>query len=339
VSAVSFEDYWYVVAESQELTPNSVLARCVLGEWLVCYRGGDGVPAALRDRCLHRSGRLSDGVVRDGRLHCPYHGWTYDRAGKVVAVPSMAAPPDLCNPPYPIIERDGYVYVRLNRRAAADIQPFAMPHYGEPGWKHLRLQNRFANNVGNCVENFIDIPHTAFVHSGIFRSHSGESIAATIVREGGAVHVRYRNERGNLGTFHWFLNPRREPVGHTDSFYTPNVTSVCYELTRGWVFVITSQAVPVAEDETLVYTDLTYRFGAFTAAAAWFVRRQGQRIIDQDIAILGRQMEVIRKYGGSFADTPADAIHRYVDSLRQAVAQGEDPSALPRLQMEIEFRI
>jgi hypothetical protein len=24
---VSFEDYWYVVAESQELTPNSVLAR------------------------------------------------------------------------------------------------------------------------------------------------------------------------------------------------------------------------------------------------------------------------------------------------------------------------
>jgi phenylpropionate dioxygenase-like ring-hydroxylating dioxygenase large terminal subunit len=138
----------------------------------------------------------------------------------------MATPPDLCNPPYPIMERDGYVYVRLNRRAAADIQPFAMPHYGDAGWKHLRLQNRFANNVGNCVENFIDIPHTAFVHSGIFRSHSGESIAATIVREGGAVHVRYRNERGNLGTFHGFLNPRREPVGHTDSFYTPNVTSV-----------------------------------------------------------------------------------------------------------------
>ena len=336
---MAFHDYWYIVAESRELTPGSVISRCVLDEWLVCYRGADGTPALLRDRCLHRGGRLSDGTVRQGALRCPYHGWTYDGAGTVISVPSMSEPPGLCNPPYPMAERDGYVYVRLNRQAATDILPFAMPHYQEPGWKHLRLQNRFASNVANCVENFIDIPHTAFVHAGIFRRSSGERIEATVAREGGAVHVSYRNERGNLGRFQWFLNPHGEPVAHTDSFYTPNVTSVRYELARGWVFVITSQAVPVSDSETLVYTDLTYRFGPFTSLAAWFVRRHGQRIIDQDIEILGRQMEVIRKYGGGFTDTPADLIHRYVDSLRKAVAQGEDPRALPRLQSEIEFRI
>lgn len=334
---MGFEHYWYIVAESRELTARAVLPRRVLDEWLVCFRGADGEPAALRDRCLHRSGRLSAGTVRGGRLTCPYHGWVYDGAGRVVAIPSTRSVPALCNPPYPVEERDGYVYVRVNRESPEDIRPFAMPHYGEPGWKHLRLQNRFANNVANCVENFIDIPHTAFVHRGIFRRSKGERIEASVSREHGAVQVRYRNERGNLGTFGWFLNPRNREIAHTDSFHVPNVTSVRYELGRGWVFVITSQAVPVSETETLVYTDLTYRFGPFTAPAAWLVRRHGQRIIDQDIEVLGQQMEVIRKYGGSFIDAPADTIHSYVDSLREAIAQGRDPRALPPLSAEIEF--
>ena len=88
-----------------------------------------------------------------------------------------------------------------------------MPHHGEPGWTSLRLQNRFANSVSNCVENFIDIPHTAFVHQRIFRSTRGERLRATVTRADGAVHVAYRNERGNLGTYRWFLNPRgaRDP--------------------------------------------------------------------------------------------------------------------------------
>ena len=42
-------------------------------------------------------------------------------------------------------------------------------------------------------------------------------------------------------------------------------------------------------------------------------------------------MEVIAKYGGAFFDTPADTIHRYVDSLREAIAHGRDPRTLPPL--------
>jgi phenylpropionate dioxygenase-like ring-hydroxylating dioxygenase large terminal subunit len=110
--------------------------------------------------------------------------------------------------PYPVIEQDGFVYVRVKRDAVAGIVPFPMPHHGEAGWRTLRLQNRFANSVANCVENFIDIPHTAFVHQGLFRSTRGERLAATVRRANGAVQVSYRNERDNLGRYRWFLNPR-----------------------------------------------------------------------------------------------------------------------------------
>lgn len=335
---MGFEDYWYVVAESRELGRNQVLQRRVLEQTLAVFRDRDGAPAVLRDRCLHRNAPLSAGRVRDGMLSCAYHGWTYDGRGVVVSVPSTGSAGEHCSPPFPAVERDGYVYVRLKHDAPADISPFPMPHYEEPGWKNLRLQNRFANSVSNCVENFIDIPHTAFVHRAIFRSSRGERLAATVSRRNARVEVRYRGERANLGAYAWFLNPRGDAIGHTDNFHAPNVTSVVYEM-GAKTFIITSQAVPLAARETLVYTDLTYRFGAWNALAAPFVRRHGQRIIDQDIEILGRQMEVIERYGREFTDTPADAIHRLVDSIRDAIARGEDPRALAPLTQEIEFRV
>ncbi|KFB73434.1 MAG: Toluene-4-sulfonate monooxygenase system iron-sulfur subunit TsaM1 [Candidatus Accumulibacter phosphatis] len=335
-----FDDYWYIVAESRELTPVRALARRVLDEWLVCFRGMDGAPTVLRDRCLHRHAPLSAGVLHNGLLSCPYHGWRYDGAGRVVDIPSLAGSdrPAHCSPPYPVIEQDGFVYVRVKRDAAAGIVPFPMPHYGEAGWLTLRLQNRFANSVANCVENFIDVPHTAFVHQGIFRSTRGQRLAATVRRSNAAVHVDYRNESDNLGSYRWFLNPRGHAIRHTDSFHAPNVTSVVYEI-GARVFIITSQAVPVDDRETLVYTDLTYRFGAWNRLVAPFLRRHGQRIIDQDIEILARQGENIGRYGAQFRDTPADLIHRLVDSLRDAIARGEDPRALPAVEHEIEFCI
>jgi len=335
---MGFEDYWYVIEESEELTADRVISCRVLDETLACFRDADGVPTVLRDRCLHRNAPLSAGRVRNGLLSCSYHGWTYDGRGRVVSIPSMGESGEHCSLPFPATERDGYVYVRLKHDAPPDIMPFPMPHYGERGWKNLRLQNLFANDVSNCVENFIDIPHTAFVHRAIFRSSKGERLTATVSRTNAAVHVTYRNERANLGTYSWFLNPGGREIRHTDNFYAPNVTSVVYEI-GARTFIITSQAVPVTAGETLVYTDLTYRFGAFNALAAPFVRRHGQRIIDQDIEILGRQMEVIRSYGREFRDTPADTIHGFVDSIRDAIARGEDPRALPPLTREIEFRV
>jgi phenylpropionate dioxygenase-like ring-hydroxylating dioxygenase large terminal subunit len=336
---VAFENYWYIVAESGELTSRGVLARSVLDRTLACFRGSDGSPAVLEDRCLHRNAPLSAGCVRGGLLTCAYHGWTYDAGGRVVSIPSTGPRQNLpAIRPFPVSERDGYVYVRLKRDAPADIAPFAMPHYGEKGWKTIRLQNRFANNVSNCVENFIDVPHNAFVHKAIFRSSRAERLSAQVSRSRGEVHVRYRNERTNLGSYAWFLNRAGLPVDHTDSFYAPNVTSVTYRIGPK-TFIITSQAVPITPEETLVYTDLTYRFGMLNALSAPFVRRHGQRIIDQDIDILGRQMDVIRRYGRAFSDTPADLIHSLVDSIRDAIAHGQDPRGLPALDQDVEFYV
>ncbi len=333
------QDFWYVVAESDELAREGVLARQVLDEWLVLFRGPEGRPVCLRDRCMHRAARLSRGTCSKGQLRCDYHGWTYAADGSVVAVPSegerFKALENRKAVVYDCVEQDGYVYVRLGDDCG--VEPFSMRHHGEAGWHTVRVQNRFANNVTNCVENFIDIPHTVFVHPGIFRKQRQQALDATIRREGLAVHVDYRGETDNLGWFRRFLNPDGHAIEHTDSFHAPNVTHVVYRFGPRRTFLITSQSVPVSDMETLVYTDLTYDYGLWNRLAAPIVRYQGQKVIEQDVEALSLQGEVIEKYGDRFANTPADTIHVFVESIRNALADGRDPRDLPEKSVEVSF--
>jgi phenylpropionate dioxygenase-like ring-hydroxylating dioxygenase large terminal subunit len=335
------DDFWYVVAESRELTAERPLSRQVLGERLAVFRGADGTPAALQDRCMHRAGALSSGRVRAGCLQCPYHGWRYRPDGTVAEVPSEG--PDTREIPartarcYATAEVDGYVYVRLATGSDAPAEPPRSPHWGAPGWGHIRLQNRFDADVTACVENFIDVPHTVFVHPGIFRTARGQAIDATVTRRGGEVSIDYTGETNNLGWFSWFLNPGRHPIRHTDTFQMPNRTHVVYEMGPRRVFLITSQSVPIDDQQTLVYTDLTYDYGWLTPWVGPVVRWQSQAVIDQDLEVLSRQSWVRRRYGDDFTNTPADVVHVLVESVRAALAAGEDPRQLPDRTHRVRF--
>ncbi|WP_310481068.1 aromatic ring-hydroxylating dioxygenase subunit alpha [Chamaesiphon sp. VAR_48_metabat_403] len=341
---MKFTDFWYIVAPSDRLQPDRVLSCTVLDEWLAIFRDAKGQPVAVRDRCAHRNSRLSAGKVCQGQLHCPYHGWVYDNLGKVVAIPAEGEnwqnATDRRTPRYDTCERDGYVYVRLTEPASsptAEFDPFPMPYYGAPQWATVRVINRFNNNVTNCAENFIDIPHTAFVHPGIFRTTRHQQIAMTVSRRQGTVFVEYANENTNLGWYARFLNPSGDRIHHTDSFHMPNITSVEYNLGRDRRIFITSQSVPESSTSTLVYTDVTYNYGIWNHIARPFIHWTAQYIIHQDIKILGIQQAAIAKYGQQFSHTPADTIHIFVESIRTEIANSKDPRLLPDRSVKVDF--
>lgn len=338
---MQFADFWYIVALSDQLQPNTVLARSLLGEWLAIFRGEDGQPVALRDRCLHRSSRLSAGKICNGALQCPYHGWIYDRNGNVIAVPSegdsFKPSPQRQAKHYATREQDGYVYVRLAETPSIDFEPFSMPHYQARGWETVRVINRFANNVTNCAENFIDIPHTAFVHPGVFRTSHQQKLEMTVERCNGAVLVEYHNETSNLGWYTRFLNSQGFEIQHSDRFYMPNITCVEYKMGKNRHLFITSQSIPETDNSTLVYTDVTYNYGIWNKLTRPFVRWTAQHIIQQDIDILKIQGEAIAKYGTQFSHTPADTIHVFVESIRAAISRGEDPRLLPNQSVKVTF--
>jgi nitrite reductase (NADH) small subunit len=56
---------------------------------MVCVANVNGQLAALDNVCPHRGGQLGLGVVLDGKVICPWHGWAYDpQTGAIAHIPN-----------------------------------------------------------------------------------------------------------------------------------------------------------------------------------------------------------------------------------------------------------
>src|SRR5258706_7300128 len=104
---------WYVACAAPELDRDPI-GRTLLGTPLVLFRGPDGAPSALLDRCAHRNVPLSLGRIVDRRLECRYHGWQYGPDGRCVKIPGLCGEADReprSVPRYAALEQDGFVWV------------------------------------------------------------------------------------------------------------------------------------------------------------------------------------------------------------------------------------
>jgi phenylpropionate dioxygenase-like ring-hydroxylating dioxygenase large terminal subunit len=142
----------------------------LLGENIVLFLDAQGQPAALKDRCCHRTARLSKGWCVDGRLQCGYHGWTYDRTGRVVKVPQMeetqAIPVGYSTTAYHCAARHGYAWVALED-PIAEIP--AMPEFEAEGWRTIfQFYETWNTSPMRALENSFDNSHFSFVHRATF---------------------------------------------------------------------------------------------------------------------------------------------------------------------------
>lgn len=160
--------FWYPVLPIDRLTTNQPQAFQLLGEKIVLWLA-DGKPAAAIDRCCHRTARLSKGVVIDGCVRCPYHGWTFDRQGICVNVPQIGMqtiPASYRVQAYHCAERYGYVWVCLSD----SLMP--IPDIPEAENSQMRLIPEFYESW-HCsglrlMENSFDNAHFSFVHAASF---------------------------------------------------------------------------------------------------------------------------------------------------------------------------
>ena len=326
----TLHEHWYVAALSRQLKPGKPYASTIMEEALVLFRDADGRPTALVDRCLHRNAALSEGAVFGGCIGCPYHGWTYDAAGQLVVVPSEGpehvARAGLRVEHFPTVEQDGLVWVYMGTPERANERaPFRMPHADEPSWQSYFMLTEFAGDVTDLVENFMDVPHTAFVHAGWFRkAATARPAEATVERTANAVHVEYFQPDDAIGFSKRLLNPDGRPMTHTDRFFMPNVTRVDYMWGERRGFAITSQITPVTPDRAIVYTAIAFRFGAFNPVARALLPAYTRIVIEQDVKIMQVQTSNLRRFGTRrFRGTEADAIHRAIEALREHAASGE----------------
>jgi nitrite reductase (NADH) small subunit len=76
---------------------------------IAVFRNAEDEVFALRDKCPHRGGPLSQGIVFGRSVACPLHNWV------IGLEDGNAAPPDTgCAGRYPMKVEDGVVYLRIS---------------------------------------------------------------------------------------------------------------------------------------------------------------------------------------------------------------------------------
>jgi phenylpropionate dioxygenase-like ring-hydroxylating dioxygenase large terminal subunit len=243
---------------------------------------------------------------------------------------------DLCLKTFPTVEQDGCVWVWMGEgEPKSPLPPFRFPHRGEPGWVGYFMITDFDNEVTNLAENFMDVPHTVFVHAGWFRNPTLKKVPISVETADGSVLVTYQQPGDQIGVLaRWLLNPRGEAMSHTDRFILPNITKVDYDFGAKSSFIIISQCTPVSTLRCRVFTAIIYRVGILTRLLEPFFRFYTRQVIEQDVDIMKIQGTNLRHDPETdFHATDADVVHQAIEALRELASRG-DPAARSRTSRE-----
>ena len=165
---------WYVAAWSHDLVGERPARFRVLDEpAIVIWRNGVGALTVFEDYCVHRLAPLSLGRCEGERLRCMYHGWSYDRSGRVVEIPGEPRIPSGARVrTYPAVERHNWVWVWMGDPASADQK--LIP----PSWASMRPtsdrvyahgQLEYAAEARLVNDNLLDLSHVSILHAKTFR--------------------------------------------------------------------------------------------------------------------------------------------------------------------------
>lgn len=105
---------WLEVCRLQEIPPLGARVLPLPGGSISLFRTSDDRVFALADRCPHRQGPLSQGIVHGHFVTCPLHDWVIDlTTGKAVA------PDTGCAGSYPVRIEQGMVSIARGKLAKA----------------------------------------------------------------------------------------------------------------------------------------------------------------------------------------------------------------------------
>ena len=325
VSVARLGRFWYVACQSEDLKEKP-LARTVLGVPLVLFRGPGGAAAALLDRCPHRNVPLSLGrVVGQGALECAYHGWQFQTNGRCSHIPGLLAQGERerRTPAAAVREQDGFVWVYPELDQQPERAPFELPTVGA-GYARVVREVETEATLHATLENALDVPHTAFLHRGLFRGGKANEIEATVRRSADRVEVQYDGEPRPTGIAGRVLSPSGGTVEHWDRFILPSIAQVEYRLGTDVHFRVTSLCTPENDFRTRMWALVQFRTRFPSAAVQRLLEPFALRIFGQDARILRAQAANIRRFGGEqYLSTDLDFIGPHIWRLLKQAESGE----------------
>jgi glycine betaine catabolism A len=200
---------WVCVGREEELLkPGAFRVLDILGESIILVRNGHAQLRAFYNVCRHRGTRLcrepSAAAARDhpqlrggivaGRITCPYHQWTYDLDGRLIAAPYLSSQPQFDKALFSLYAAGveswgGFVFLNLTPSRAEPLQrqiagiPERLARYplSELRIGHT-IRYEVAANWKVICENYNECYHCAGVHPELcalvpaFRERGGANL-------------------------------------------------------------------------------------------------------------------------------------------------------------------
>lgn len=284
---MSPKNCWYVAAMGHEVK-RELLPRTLLGEPVLLYRREDGTVAAIENRCSHRRVQLSLGKLIGDTVQCGYHGLAFAADGQCVRIPNQTRiPPQACIKGYPIVERDGFVWIWPGDKTLARDE--LVPDFSE-----VCSSGRYAGRPASTlkveapalfnIENVLDLSHVSFAHENTVGTSEVADTRPDVTVTDDYIEVR-REWASTLSSpvfqrvFGWQmvkrsqnirfwpggnvrLNITVEPVGNTDPAQVKNIRVVgpCTPETAGTHFKFSAMYRDFALDDATVTERIAQQF-------------------------------------------------------------------------------
>lgn len=217
--------------------PGSYMAREIVGRPVLLVRDQAGRLGAFLNVCRHRgSPVVGEGCGEARRFSCPYHGWTYDQAGRLIGVAEEASfgPVDRAThglTALPVAERAGIIFLGLTPGMAFDIDGWlagADRHLAAAEPETLRLAGTRTVQAPNwkiTMEGHLESYHFATLHRESIAPFSFSNLAL-IDRFGPHILITFVRksivELRNLPESEW--HPLRDGMITPQYIFFPGVT-------------------------------------------------------------------------------------------------------------------
>ncbi|MBP6681794.1 MAG: Rieske 2Fe-2S domain-containing protein [Halioglobus sp.] len=203
--------YWYPILASVELPAGEAREVRLLGEDLAVFRDPKGRLGLLARHCPHRGVSLGYGVASDDGIACPYHGWTFDRAGACVRMPAENGNDRQLQRAavvaYGVEELGGLIFAYLGPAPAP-----LLPRYDLFLWEDVLRDVGRAQlpcNWLQIMENTVDPVHVEYLH--------GHHLQAQLGQDSSASPYSRRHEKIGFDLFEYGIIKRRQLVGGSES--------------------------------------------------------------------------------------------------------------------------
>jgi choline monooxygenase len=175
-----------VIASSEVPNPDDYLVRTSMERSLLITRDKDGVTHVFLNYCRHRGAEPASGCGNARRHSCPYHGWSYNSQGALVAMPLAERNAGLDTSKLGLVElpseeRHGLIWAILKPGATIDVAAHLGPvdaQLAGLGIERMQYHNALPYEpIGanwKCVaEGVVESLHVPFVHRATFNVDPG----------------------------------------------------------------------------------------------------------------------------------------------------------------------